>query len=268
VKRGCTPGRRRQRGAALVTAAVLMLAVMLLGFSSVRAALGDMQSGRHERDRQIALWAADAGLLDAERELAATPASSPRFAALAGAGFIPGCGVAGTGNHGLCTRAAPPAPPSWQVIDLASDDPALVVYGTYTARDLPGVARQPRYLIESIPLNPAYGRYYRVTAIGFGQLAGTRVVLQSFYRKAPMPASTPPQGSPGATTAPPAASPPVSSPAPAPASSPTIAGAGPPAATGPPAGAGPPVLPAALPEQRIGWREVANWPALHAAAIH
>jgi len=263
VKRGSTPGRRRQRGAALMTATVLMLAVMLLGLSSVRAALGDMQSGRHERDRQIALRAADAALLDAERELAATPASSPRFAALGGAGFIPGCGVAGTGNHGLCTRATPPTSPSWQIIDLASDDPALVVYGTYTARELPGVARQPRYLIEWIALNPAYGRYYRITAIGFGQLPGTRVVLQSFYRKAPIPSSTSPPGPPAA---PPAASAPAPSPASAPASSPaslpTTADAV------PPSGAVPPPLPAAVPEQRIGWREVANWPALHAAAIH
>jgi type IV pilus assembly protein PilX len=234
------PCRRRQGGAALVTATVLMLAVMLLGFSSVRAALDDMQSGRHERDRHIALRAADAALVDAERELAATPATSPRFAALAGAGFIAGCGMAGAENHGLCARALPPAPPSWQVIDLAGDDPALVVYGTYTARELPGVARQPRYLIEWVALNPAYGRYYRITAIGFGQLPGTRVVLQSFYRKAPVPSST---------------SPPASAPA-SPASPIT------------PAGAGPPAAPAALPEQRIGWREVANWRALHAAAIH
>jgi type IV pilus assembly protein PilX len=241
---GSTTGRRRQGGAALVTATVLMLAVMLLGLSSVRAALGDMQSGRHERDRHIALRAADAALVDAERELAATPATSPRFAALAGTGFIAGCGMAGTENHGLCTRVLPPAPPSWQTIDLAGDDAALVVYGTYTARELPGVARQPRYLIEWVALNPAYGRYYRITAIGFGQLPGTRVVLQSFYRKAPIPSST---------------SPPVSSPASSPAS---------PASPLTPAGAGPPAPPAALPEQRIGWREVANWPALHAAAIH
>ena len=241
MTRGSTPGRRRQGGAALVTATVLMLAVMLLGLSSVRAALGDMQSGRHERDRQIALRAADAALLDAERELAATPASSPRFAALAGAGFIDGCGTSGTENHGLCTRALPPASPSWQTIDLAGDDAALVVYGTYTARELPGVARQPRYLIEWVALNPAYGRYYRITSIGFGQLPGTRVVLQSFYRKAPVPSSTSP-----------------------PATLPTSLPASPPA----PAGAGPPAPPAALPEQRIGWREVANWPALHADAIH
>jgi len=200
----------RQRGAALVSALVLMAAVLIVGFSSVHAALADAQSARHERDRQVALRAAEAALLDAERELAGTPASAPRFAALAGTGFIDGCGKAGSENHGLCTRLSPPA---WQVIDLAGDDAALVTYGTFTLRDLPGVAQPPRYLIELIPLNPAYGRFYRITALGFGQRDSARVVLQSFYRAAP--------------------------------------------ATGPPT---------TLPRGRIGWREIANWPALHAAA--
>jgi type IV pilus assembly protein PilX len=203
-----------ERGAALVSAMVLMIAVLIVGFSSVHAALADAQSARHERDRFTALRAAEAALADAERELAATPPSSPRFAALAGAGFIDGCGVRGTDNHGLCTRLAPP---SWQVIDLAGDDPALVLYGTFSLRDLGGVARQPRYLIERMPFDAAYGRFYRITALGFGQRAGTRVVLQSLYRKPP------------------------------------------------PAGPGPPPL---VIEKRIGWREVANWPALHTAAIH
>jgi type IV pilus assembly protein PilX len=199
----------QQRGAALVSALVLMVAVLIIGFSAVHAALNDARSARHERDRQVALRAAEAALLDAERELAGTPATSPRFAALAGTGFIDGCGKAGSAHHGLCTRTAPPA---WQVIDLAGDDSALVDYGTFTMRALPGVAQQPRYLIERMPLDAAYGRFYRITALGFGPGSSMRVVLQSFYRTAP--------------------------------------------ATGPPA---------TLPAGRIGWREVANWPALHAA---
>jgi type IV pilus assembly protein PilX len=209
--------RMGQGGAALVTALVLMIAVLIAGFSSVRAALADAQSARHERDRQTALRAAEIALVDAERELVDTPASSPRFAALAGAGFVDGCGKAGSDNHGLCTRVAPP---SWEAIDLGGDDPAVVLYGTFSLRNLSGVAKQPRYLIELLPFNAAYGRLYRITALGFGQRSSVRVVLQSFYRKPP------------------------------------------------PAGPGPPPPPTTLPAGRLGWREVANWPALHAAAIH
>lgn len=211
------PRLARQCGAALVTAMVLMLAVMIVGYSSVHAALADAQSARHERDRQQALAAAEAALLDAERELDSTPAASPRFGALEGAGFVAGCGKLGTDQHGLCAKVTPP---SWQVIDLAGDDAALVSYGSYSLRTLPGVAQQPRYLIELIHLAPPHAadRFYRITALGFGQRASTRVVVQSFYRKPVAP------------------------------------------------GGSPPTPPAAWPEHRIGWREIANWPALHAAA--
>jgi type IV pilus assembly protein PilX len=272
----------RQGGAALVTAMVLMLAVLVVGFSSVRAALADAQSARHERDRQVALRAAEAALLDAERELADTPPTSPRFAALAGAGFIAGCGKAGTDSHGLCTHAAPP---SWQAVDLASSDPALVVYGTFSMRDLGGVTQQPRYLVELMPFNPAFGHYYRITALGFGQRAGTRVVLQSLYRKPPAAgagAPAPPVAAPAPPgTAVPAAQDPVPDPpgTPGPHEAPQAPGTpaapyppGPAGAEKPPVAAspaaGPPAVaqPVALPAQRIGWREVANWPALHAAA--
>ena len=238
----------RQGGAALVTAMVLMLAVLVVGFSSVRAALADAQSARHERDRQAALRAAEAALLDAERELADTPATSPRFAALAGAGFVAGCGKTGTENHGLCTHTAPPA---WQAIDLAGADPALVIYGTFSLRDLGGVAQQPRYLVELMPFNPAYGRFYRITALGFGQRTSTRVVLQSLYRKGPA-------AGPGSAAGPEPPTPPPVAPT---AGAPVAAAPAIPTPAAPAAG-----TPAALPAQRIGWREVANWPALHAAA--
>lgn len=211
--------RVRQCGAALVSTLVLMVAVLVIGFSALQAALRDAQSSRYERDRQLALRATEAALLDAEHELAATPATAPRFAALAGAGFIDGCGKAGSDHHGLCTRLSPP---SWQTIDLAGADPALVLYGTFSLRALPGVAQLPRYLIERLPVDPLAGRFYRITALGFGQRAGTRVVLQSLYRLAPV--------------------------APAPAAAAPAVGA-----------------PAARPVGRLGWREVANWPALHAA---
>jgi type IV pilus assembly protein PilX len=285
----------RQGGAALVTAMVLMLAVLVVGFSSVRAALADAQSARHERDRQVALRAAEAALLDAERELADTPPTSPRFAALAGAGFIAGCGKAGTDSHGLCTHAAPP---SWQAVDLASSDPALVVYGTFSMRDLGGVVQQPRYLVELMPFNAAFGHYYRITALGFGQRTGTRVVLQSLYRKPPAAGAGAPEAPVGAPVAPPGtAAPAAQDPVPDPPGTPgpheapqapktpaapqapeTPAAPDPPDPPGPPGTEGPPVAvspaarppavapPVALPAQRIGWREVANWPALHAAA--
>lgn len=210
------PGRERENGAALLVALVLMVAVAIAGVSAVQAALDDEKSARHERDRELALRAAEAALADAERDIERADPSSPRLAAIAGAGFLSGCGQAGSDNHGLCAALAPPA---WQAIDLAGSDPALVLYGTFSARSFgAALAAPPRYLIEPVALDAAYGRFYRITALGFGVQRGAQVVLQSFYRKV--------WSAPAATPAHP------------------------------------------YPTGRLGWREVANWPALHAAAVN
>jgi Tfp pilus assembly protein PilX len=225
----CRPHlRRNDAGVALLTALILLLAVLIVGVSAGRAALDAERSARHERDRHIALHAAEAALADAERDIegGADPASAR--AALFGPGgeigFVAGCGRgAGSVNLGLCARTDPPAAPVWQALDLAGDARIGVGYGTFTAATMPtgsGVlpAHAPRYIIELMPLGPAAaGSFYRITAIGFGTRDATQVVLQSFYRKAP--AVAPPPGTPP------------------------------------------------LPEKRISWREVANWPELHQAAI-
>jgi Tfp pilus assembly protein PilX len=210
----------RQRGAALATALCLMLAVMTIGVCAARTALGAEKSARLERDRHIALLAADAALADAESDIAggANP-SSIRAAVLAGASpasFVAGCGR-GSANLGLCAASSPHSPPAWQAIDLAGD--AAVPFGRFTGAVMPvgsGLlpARLPRYVIELVPFS-APGALYRITAIGFGTRASTVVVVQSYYRKAPAGAAA---GAPG------------------------------------------------LPDKRIGWREVANWPELHKAA--
>jgi Tfp pilus assembly protein PilX len=212
-----------ERGFALVTALLLMLAVLMLAVSAARIALNAGKSARLERERHIALQAAEAALADAERDIAggAEPASARAAALAAGsaAAFAEGCGRTGDGL-GLCRARAAPAPPAWQAADLAGD--AAVPYGRFTGAGMPtgsGLlpARAPRYIIERLapPGSGTAAILYRITAIGFGSHESARVVLQSVYRRAP--------------------------------------------AGGSPA-------PLALPEKRISWREIANWPELHAAA--
>ena len=251
------PRRCRQRGAALVCALVLMMAAMLIGVSVCRAVFASIASASAERERSIAYEAAEAALRDAERDIAADaagtePARAAQFTAAGAGGFVDGCGRAGSGR-GLCLAAAPPA---WQVQDLFdADNPALVPYGHYTGASLAtgkGLlpARPPAYLIEQIAPPGAgepLGSFYRITAVGFGSRGTTtQVVLQSVVRKPkPLPPGGPP--SPGGGEEAPGA------------------GAGPPEGTGPPGG-NPAPLPVQLPAGRISWREIANWPQLHAQA--
>lgn len=224
---------RREHGAALVCALVLMMAAMLVGVSVCRAVFASIASAGAERERSIAQAAAEAALRDAERDIAADapdtdPARAAQFTAAGGGGFVDGCGRAGSAR-GLCLAAAPPA---WQVQDLRdADNPALVPYGYYTGARLAtgkGVlpARLPAYLIEKIEppgAGAALGSFYRITAVGVDSRGLTQVVLQAVYRK-PAP--------PAADAAPQSAA-----------------------------------RPAELPAGRIGWRDIANWPQLHAQAI-
>lgn len=250
--------RRRQRGAALVCALVLMMAAMLVGVSVCRAVFASIASAGAERERSIAYAAAEAALRDAERDIASDasgtdPARAAQFTEAGAGGFVDGCGRAGSGR-GLCLATSPPA---WQAQDLLEPgNPALVPYGHYTGASLAtgtGLlpARPPAYLIEKIVPPGAgepLGSFYRITAVGFGSRGTTHAMLQSVYRKPKPPL---PPGEPGTAGA---------------------ADQAPGSDDGPPAGTGPPVggvapTPVQLPAGRISWREIANWPQLHAQAI-
>jgi type IV pilus assembly protein PilX len=278
--------RRRQQGAALVCALVLMMVAMLVGVAACRAVFASIASAGAERERSLAHEAAEAALRDAERDIAAAyasadPARTAQFTDAGAGGFVAGCGRAGSGR-GLCLAAFPPA---WQVQDMAEpDNPAVLPYGHYTGASLAtgrGLlpARPPAYLIEKITppgAGESLGSFYRITAIGFGSRDSTRVVLQSVYRK-PKPAPASGAGAPDGTGPPDGARPPdgdgaADPPGPADPDGPDAPGAGQGPSAGNQAGRGngngnahPP--PIGLPAGRISWREIANWPQLHAQAL-
>jgi type IV pilus assembly protein PilX len=243
--------RPRQQGLALVCALMLMLAAMIVGVSVARAAFGSTASARQERERMVARAAAEAALRDAERDIAggAQPASERAawFAAPGSGGFADGCGQ-GSQDRGLCLPAVAPAPAIWARVDLADEASAVLVpYGRYTGAELavggPMLpARLPGYLIERLApggAGPQHGSFYRITAIGFGTRASTRVVLQALYRR-------PPPAAPAAAEG---------------------AAAPEPQAEAQPGPQAQPQPSAQLPAGRIGWRDVANWPELHARAL-
>lgn len=187
----------RATGAALLTVLCVLLAVLVIGVSAAQMALNAEKSARNERDRHIALQAAEAGLADAERDIeGGNDPASPRaalFVSGSALGFVEGCGR-DNANLGLCMYV--PVAPAWQAVDLAAaDSVAITPYGRFTGAMLPvgaGAlpARAPRYIIELMPLvrggedaGQRSDNLYRITVIGFGVRANTQVVLQEFYRK-------------------------------------------------------------------------------------
>lgn len=195
------PARRRASGAALVTVLFVLVAVLIVALSAAHAALNAEKSARSERDRHVAMQAAEAALADAERDIEAAGANAARnemFAPGSALGFVDGCGR-DVANLGLCSMVGPPGIPAWQAAALDAADAAaagVVPYGRFTGAALPVGAgplpvRLPRYIIELMPYpragedaSRAAPNFYRITAIGFGAIPSTRVVLQSFYRKA------------------------------------------------------------------------------------
>lgn len=194
--------RSREGGVALIMSLVILIVVLLLGISAAQNTLQGEKASRSDRDRQIAFQAAEAALMDAERDIeGAGPGASSRsslFAVDRNEGFMPGCG-AGIGNRylGLCLPNADPALPVWQAVDFLDDSPQAksVPYGRFTGQLLPAgegtlPARPPRYIVELLADNQAGESaeaekhyLYRITAVGFGARDTTQVALQTFYRK-------------------------------------------------------------------------------------
>lgn len=202
-KAACIPELHSQRGVSLAVSLLILIAVLILGTAAANIALQAEKASRNDRDRQIALQAAEAALADAELDIEGSPEAgssrSSHFASDKVEGFTPGCG-AGVDNPflGMCTRNEDGAAPVWQSVDFTDDSSQArtVPYGRFTGMNfqtghgsLP--AKPPRYIIELLPYTRAglgAGRddlsyFYRVTAAGFGMRPATLVVLQTYYRK-------------------------------------------------------------------------------------
>lgn len=234
-----TPGlKRSQRGVALLTALLLMLAILMTSIAAARTAIHGARAAGHERDRMLALNGAMAALVDAEHDIegGADPASA-RAVALANAtaaAFSEGC-RGGAPYDGLCAQALDAADIFAALADATGPSVAL---GSFTGARIPVgegalAVQAPRYLIERMP-SAAGVLLYRVSALGFGSVDTTQVAVQAYYRKllAAAPAEAGADPGPGegqdGDAAPEGAAP---------------------GTPGTPGGPG----------VRVGWREIGNW---------
>ncbi|MEY4763497.1 MAG: hypothetical protein RI907_170 [Pseudomonadota bacterium] len=205
-----------QRGVALIVVLLFMAALGVGGLYSARSALLGERMARNQLDNQVARQAAEAALRDAEVDLA-IPDSVTRAGATCSRGesrpvsqgfayFTVSCdrGQCDPGQSmadrlnldyskaGVVAGAKGAA--WWPTakggkwgdndgdIDCASFTGAVPL-GTYTgASKIPGVARQPEYLIEQFRKDSKTGDIYRITARGFGYRTGTEVVMQSYFQ--------------------------------------------------------------------------------------
>jgi type IV pilus assembly protein PilX len=229
----------------LLTALLLMLAVLMTSIAAARTAISGARAAAHERDRMLALQGAMAALADAERDIegGSEPAST-RAVALANAvpaAFALDC-RGGAPYDGLCAHAPDPGDIFAALADATGPSVAL---GTFTGARIPAgegslAAQAPRYLIELMP-SSADSLLYRISALGFGSADSTQVAVQAYYRKLLAAGARSAPGTPGRGQ-----------------------GQGQGRALDP----GPAALPGAPggPGVRVGWREIGNWNETVAAA--
>jgi type IV pilus assembly protein PilX len=207
-----------QRGVALVVVLLFLLALTGLAVFSARyASLGEGMA-RNQLDAERARQAAESALRDAERDLMLTSATLPagapcdrgplRPAADYPSAFAADCpggqcsavddtysstdwsaSTTSTGSVPWWPEAKggrwnnkPDTKPSKGSAANCSFNGAVPL-GTFTgAAAIPGVARQPEYLIEIVSRGSNRLIFFRITARGFGASENTQVVLQSYFQ--------------------------------------------------------------------------------------
>lgn len=182
---------RHQGGASLIIGLLVLVILTFLGLAAMQTSVIQERMVGNLQDHTLAREAAEAALRNAEEEIF-------RGDRISGAtGFATDCNPSSASLKGLCLPASS-GDPIWEAIDwsdAASPAPYIVYGGVVTATAWPNVATQPRYIVE-VMLNlrevdlgvASYGNtnankyQYRITAMGYGASATTRVMIQSVYR--------------------------------------------------------------------------------------
>lgn len=173
---------RSQQGVVLIVALIMLLTMTVVSVSSMGTTTLEQKMTANLRDRQVAFQAAEAALRDGERFVEANNLQESDFDATC---------TGGSGGQCLCTKTTPsPCPEYWTdtTLDVWNTSGRHKGYTNTQLGDAPA-----KYIVEfrghicsgSVPCtaNPSDPQMFRVTAIGYGQTTGARVMLQSTYLK-------------------------------------------------------------------------------------
>ena len=209
--RGAAMRRQRQQGMALIFVLVIMSMVMVVVTITSRLALLAERSARNDRDRQIALQSAEAGLNDAELDIMDPNSTRGCKFGNPNTPLLPGEGCSSDANSlGLC-GAIPSdddiGKPIYKSVnwDATGSAQSYVNYGNFTSRtfleswQLAGnlgtagsPAKAPKYIIYqpvsavNVALDARYSAQilaYKVYALGYGANTDTQVLLESTIMK-------------------------------------------------------------------------------------
>ena len=180
----------------------MIVVVASLAITAARFALSGESNSRNDRDRNLALLAAETALADGVKDVMSKKGVNrgDDFCSTATfPGSDEGC-IASGADRGKCGRTSAGKAPSWLTVNWGT---AGVPVGTFTGGTfyptrsadkswLP--VTDPRYVIEPTPdwgqdtidgfkVKDGTGFMFIVTAVGYATRADTKVVLQQIVRK-------------------------------------------------------------------------------------
>jgi len=193
---------RQQAGASLIMVMIILTVVSMTGIAGFQISTMSERGARNDRDYQIALQSAEAGLIDAEIDLKGSGSNKRDVFTSQNVSsyFVPGCGTSGN-SQGLCSESAS-GKAAWLLPDftLTGTSAPTTEYGTFTGQTFQAgssgfqPSKKPRYVIEAIPDSFGAGSgsrdledsspkfVFRVTSMGFGPRDDIQAVVQMVYR--------------------------------------------------------------------------------------
>lgn len=156
----------KQQGIVLIVSLMLLVVITLLGISGMRSTTLDERMAGNMRDLQLAFYAAESALREAEQQIKVI--SLPPF----------------NNTNGYYETDST----RWQTIDWSSNTAVI-----QASTSIPGIHEQPSYYVEEMPATPADGSLeagtpqntenYRVTARGVGGSSTAVVIIQATVRR-------------------------------------------------------------------------------------
>ena len=173
---------KRQRGAVLIMALLVVVVLTILGVSAMQGAVMEERMAGNAHDHHMAFQSSESGLRDAGDWLLGLTVRP-----LADATGTNGIYALGNLGNGMMDYA----------FDWKDSQPGKRTYGTDTsnaAADFSYHAEPPRYVVEETafvrdsldPESAAQGKgkyYYTVSSIGYGGSGSSEAVAQSVYEK-------------------------------------------------------------------------------------
>jgi len=175
-------------GSVLLVSLVILLVMTVAGLTGVKMATLDEKVSGNYQDQQMAFYAAEAALTEAEQFIASNQLVLADFTASCTDGYC--FSGSNASDVGSC---APGVAEPWQTGTLWSTS------GQHrtTSVVISGVSAQAKYIIEFrcfVPKEPSgplpdpgnrwdWAEFYRITALATGGSGDSRVMLQSSYAK-------------------------------------------------------------------------------------